>query len=166
MLEISIDSSKIKHILKDYDSLKLSKLPDYFDKDLAYVVRCKFADGFVNSVVNFDENGKILNSLKGADYPLFSKYLLNKNFYLRSEFEHFISQLQESGIMEYWTQTMIRIVFPKQVITDEFVEAFAPNAVHFPFIALLFSLSIALVIFTVELCHHAYVTWKLSLVLT
>lgn len=160
-----IASHKILNKLLQAEYLKLNKLPNNFDKNLAYVVRCIFADEFVKSAWNHESDRKIFDSIKGTMKNKYSVYVANKNFHMVDEFFRMVSSLQESGIMDFWTDTVITNTFPKQATKSDIVEAFSPSVVHFPFVVLILGLGSALIVFLVEFLYYLLMGWKLSRVI-
>jgi hypothetical protein len=155
-------TSKIKKLIPIEISSALSKLPDHFDKNLVYAVRCKFAEEFVKSAENFEHRKPIFDMIEGfVNNNRYSSYLVNANFPLKSEFVNMIASLEESGIMDQWTESAVQESFPKYVdhIT---VDVITLNSLQLPFLMLILGLGVGVVVFLIELIYHKYVEWKLS----
>ena len=134
----------------------MSTIPDNFDQNLAYFVRCRFAEEFVNSKKNFDENRQLFDIL--YDHSIennFATYLVNENFPLKKELKRTIQALDEAGIISYWTEHIVREAFPKHVSSDaeEFVQL---KAMVNPLSMIVAAMIAGLVILIIEIVHHKW----------
>lgn len=157
--------SKIKKVIPVEISSALSKLPDHFDKNLAYGVRCKFAEEFVKSAGNYENRKPIFGMIEGfVSNNRYSSYLVNANFPLKSEFINMIASLQESGIMDYWTEATVHESFPKFIdhTTDDVITL---SSFKLPLFMLILGFVLCVVVFLIELVYHRFTEWKLSRVI-
>jgi hypothetical protein len=146
------------------NSTAMQTIPDSFDKNLVYVVNCKFSEAFLNSARNFDNNQQIFDVLHGFFYAVpYSSYLVHANFPLKSEFMKMVSSLQETGIMDFWTEHFIKTQFLKYSEVDKTVVTL--NALQLPFLILIVGNSLSIIVFIFELIYQKYTSWKSSRVI-
>jgi len=152
-------------ILNKMNATGMQTIPNYFDKNLVYVVNCKFAEAFVKSARNFDNNQQIFDVFHGFFFSVpYSAYLVHGNFPLKSEFITMVSDFQESGIMDFWTENFIRTQFPTY-INDNADNIVTLSAMQLPIFILIIGLCVSTVTFFVEWIYFRYINWKLSRVI-
>lgn len=158
--EIKVFSTKkvIHKVPVVLGSTALSKLPDNVDTNLAYVVRCRFGQEFVSSRQNFVNDKQLFNLYDGYSDKQYSSYLVHENFPLKSEIQKIVSSLQESGILDFWTETLIRESFPKHFQNDK-ENSLSLRALFLPLLILGCGLGVSIVVFLMELIS---INWKSS----
>lgn len=152
-------------VLNKMNATGMQTIPNYFDKELVYVVNCKFAEAFIKSAWNFDNNQQVFDILRGFFFAApYSAYLVHANFPLKSEFVKMVSGFQESGIMDFWTESVIRTQFPTYS-KDNADNVVTLSAIQLPIFILIIGLCVSIVAFFVECIYFRYLNWKLSRVI-
>jgi len=137
----------------------LSMLPENVDTSLAYGVRCRFGEEFVGSSKNFENDRQLFDLLSGYVENRYASYLVHENFPLKSKFIALVTSLQESGILNFWTEIIVRESFPKH-FQSEMENALSIKAMFLPLLILVVGLSVSFIVFLVELIYFRYLSWK------
>ncbi|CAG9803202.1 unnamed protein product [Chironomus riparius] len=159
------ENKVLNHVPMLVGSSALSKLPEHVNHDLAYAVRCKFAEEFVTSDKNFHKNRQIFDVFDGYVDKSYSSYLIHENYPLKHEFKSFMNSLQESGILDYWTKLTTRETFPKQHFRNEQKNVIILEALYLPLLILCTGIILAIIIFVMEISFDKFRNWKLSRVI-
>lgn len=137
--------------LKSFVDTQLSIFPEQFDENLAYFVRCRFAEEFVESQKNFIGDRQIFNMIEDHDAEAYySTYIVNENFPLKTQFMFFVKALDEAGIIDYWTKIVIQENFDKYRVNDE-QKPIVLNKIFAPVFVLITGLCVSFVVFGIEL---------------
>jgi len=155
----------LNHVPMLFGASALSKLPENVDENLAYAVRCRFAEEFVVSDKNFDKNRQLFDILDGYVDKTYSTYLIHENYPLKNELKFLVAYLQESGILDHWTKSTIIETFPKQHIHNDSENVIVLEALYLPLSILCIGIFMCVVIFLLELLFNKYRNWKLSRVI-
>lgn len=119
---VTFEESKIQNVIYVYttnDSYVVLDVPANFDRDLAYLLRCDYADQFVKSPRNFDDKGKLIfNKLVGGFEGMTNNYLVDQNFPLKSELKFMVEAFRESGLREHEKRRMMA-ASAKRVVKEE-----------------------------------------------
>ena len=137
----------------------LSMLPENVDTSLAYGVRCRFGQEFVGSKQNFENDRQLFDFLSGYAENRYASYLVHENFPLKSRFIALVTSLQESGILNFWTEIIVRESFPKH-FQNETENALSIKAMYLPLLILVVGLFISFIVFLLELIYFRYSSWK------
>jgi len=130
----------------DLTSMSDLIVPESFDKNLVYLVTCNYADLFVRSMRNIDEDRKIFDVIKITE--MFKGYPIRKGFQYANEFKQIVENLVESGIYKFWQQKSIQpsLSNSKRINIEE-QEYFD---MKFPLILLITGCSISFLVFLYE----------------
>ena len=142
----------------DVDNIIL-KMPDKVDVNQVYLVNNMYADVFVNSIRNYDKQGRrLFDKLIENIMPFVPTYIVNKSFPLKKELKYLIDALNESGIKSHWLEEMLSIqsnykdeLLSKNVVEVEEKIVLTFSDMKIPFIILGIGLSLSFVIFIIEL---------------
>lgn len=108
-LEIQFKRENIMEFVNVTDSDILRKVPENFNRNFAYTVPCQYADNFIQSPLNIDENGeKIFDKIEEQLTKVQTLYLVNENYPLRKELQFMVEALLESGIRSFWLKEASR----------------------------------------------------------
>ena len=152
-------------VLNKMSATEMQTIPNYFDKNLVYVVNCKFAEAFIRSAWNFDNDQQNFNILRGFFFTApYSAYLVHDNFPLKSEFIKMVSDFQEFGIMDFWNDNFIRTQFPKYS-NDNAENIVTLSAMQLPLFILITGLCVSIAVFFVEWIYFRFMNLKLSRVI-
>ena len=154
---------KLKNlVLNRINSSAIQNIPSHFDKNLVYIVNCKFCEAYIKSARNFDNNHQTFDILRGFFFAVpYSTYLVHANFPLKFEFIKMVSSLQESGIMDYWSDHFIRGSFPNYS-RDDSENSITLTAMQLPIFILITGLCVSILTFIIEWIYYKYNNWKLS----
>jgi len=121
-------------------------VPESFDKNLVYLVTCNYADLFVRSMRNIDEDRKIFDVIKITE--MLKGYPIRKGFQYANEFKQIVEDLIESGIYKFWQQKSIQpSLSSSKYINIEEQEYFD---MEFPLVLLITGCSISFIVFLYE----------------
>jgi len=154
----------LNHIPVVSSSSALSKLPEHVDRNLAYMVRCKFAEVFLESENNFDGDYQLFDVFDKNIHKTTGNYLIHEGVPYKQTFISYIDSLQESGILNHWITTTVKKLFPKHV-ESSMQNSLALKALYLPLIILCIGLVSAILVFIIELLYYKYKEWKLSRVI-
>ncbi|CAG9803517.1 unnamed protein product [Chironomus riparius] len=84
----------------DIRSMTSLMIPKSFDENLVYLVSCKYADSFIKSTRNFNENRRIFDIIRIT--KMFQGYPVRKGFPFQDEFKTLVRTWSESGINKFW----------------------------------------------------------------
>lgn len=142
-------------------------IPQKFDPDLAYIVMSSYADAFLKSSRNLDENNRrIFDRIPQflTRYP--QQYTAMARLPFKKEFENMIQSLQESGIRNHWISELTsdkefndikeKIVGVKKKTFVDITSMMIPCAV------LATGLALALVVFIIEILINKFKTRRMK----
>lgn len=100
--DVKINPKNLIKLLSLKNSTLTQTIPDNFDKNLAYLVSCQFAEYFVKSPANHQNQLKIFDKFPHQISISQLAYAVRENFPLHREFEFMVEALRESGIRKHW----------------------------------------------------------------
>ncbi|CAO1314265.1 unnamed protein product [Diamesa serratosioi] len=129
------------------------KMPDKFDVNMAYLVTSMYADAFIDSSKNYNNDGhRLFDKLQENVMSYVPTYVVKKSFPLRNELKHLMNVLRESGIEKHWIDEMFN---KKQNNTDSVLAKNVVEAVEK--IVLTFKdMKVPFVILDFQLCCFYY----------
>lgn len=132
-------------------------LPDNFDPNLAYLVRCSYADAFLKSTRNFKADQQIFDKIPERFSISPQEYFMKSYFPLIKEMRQMVSSLRESGIRNHWIDEAFED--KSSDLKMKRVTEVANNFLEFknmlaPFVVLSVGLSLAFISFIVEKIIH------------
>lgn len=137
-------------------------LPENYDKNLAYAVRCRFAEDFVRSRRNMQEKRILFDVLDDPQYPrAYSTYIIADDFPYKNKFKFSVMALEESGVTNFWTKRLIRDQFPKHPKADDNGYNFL-GIMIFPFLLIGCGILISFGAFMMEGIHNRYYGWLIE----
>lgn len=156
---------KVIHSRINHTSTDMAlKVPESFDRNLAYLVTCSYANAFLKSGRNLDENSRRLFDLIPEPILLFpEQYTLSTIFPLWDNFKQTVSSLQESGIRDFWIKELLNDNsndMKATVFNEEKKTLIDFRNMVIPFAMLLLGSTLGLVVFILEQFIKMIFAWR------
>lgn len=138
-------------------------VPANFDRDLAYVVKCSYADHFLTSSRNYDGTIRLFDLIPEKIISIQQSYTVSTFFPLLKEFERHVVSLKESGIRDFWKSKLVddNTKDMKSKLDDEQKKMFIDfKSMIIPFGVLALGSVLGLFTFTFEHLIHQTSAWN------
>ncbi|KAL7037241.1 hypothetical protein ACKWTF_009129 [Chironomus riparius] len=133
------------------------EVPKNFDKDLVYLVTCKYADSFLKSLNNFQGHRRLFD--KFTLTQTYQRITTRSDFFYNKELRDMIERFEESGIYKLWEKDMVEYYqqgFRASNSLNSGRDLIEFGDMGLPLVVLLAGCLMSLIVFLTEFINHKY----------